>query len=206
MVAITHNAGNSEKVEAILAAAQKRLGRYGFEKTTMAEIASDVNLSKASLYYYFPDKESIWYAILDKEQDEFFRLMNSRLLESHDPKVIISEFVKLRHDYITTFVNLTKFRFTDRDENRPLFQGMICKFRAREEQQVAEILKQGNKTGVFEVDQPEKTARLFLDILHGLRKVAVRNRPMMELVKEDYDLMFEKQKDFLELFMRSIKK
>ncbi|MEI7661126.1 MAG: TetR/AcrR family transcriptional regulator [Bacteroidota bacterium] len=205
MVAIIHNSGNAKKQDAILSAAQKRLGLYGFEKTTMSEIAADLNLSKASLYYYFPDKESLWCAVLDKEQDEFFSLMNSRLKEYYDPETIISEFVKWRHGYFTTFLNLTKFRFSDRNELRPHYRTMIDKFRKHEEQQVTGILKQGVLSGVFDIENPEQTARMFLEILHGLRLVVVRQKPMVELTGEDYDNMLKKQQDFIALFIRSVK-
>jgi len=40
---------------------------------------------------------------------------------------------------------------------------------------------------------------LFLEILYGLRHVVIRNRPMMELIQEDYDSMFKKQQYFLNL-------
>jgi AcrR family transcriptional regulator len=206
MVAIVHHSGNTEKFGFILAAAQKRLGRYGFEKTTMSEIAADVHLSKASLYYYFHDKESLWSAVLTKEQEEFFRLMAGRMHEIRDPEKMIVEFVTLRHEYFTTFLNLTKFRFSDFYQIHPHFGEMIDILRRRETEQVTEILNRGKKTGVFKIKKPEETARLFLEIIHGLRMIVIRNRPMLELTQEDYDLMFEKHRDFIELFIRSIKR
>jgi hypothetical protein len=36
--------------------------------------------------------------------------------------------------------------------------------------------------------------------------IVIGNRPMLELTQEDYDLMFEKHRYFVELFIRSIKK
>ena len=48
----------SKKLKLIIEASQKRFGIFGVEKTSMREIADDLKLSKASLYYYFPDKES----------------------------------------------------------------------------------------------------------------------------------------------------
>ncbi len=206
MVSIIHQSGNTEKLDAILSAAQKRLGRFSYEKTTMSEIAADVNLSKASLYYYFPDKESLWHAVLAKEQEEFFRLIRNRLEEFHDPEVILVEFVKCRHDFFTTFLNLTKFRFSDKNDFRPRFHQMISKFRLKEEEQVMKILKQGIRSGVFKIQNPDQTACLFLEILHGLRLVVIRHRPLMDLMQEDYDNMLLKQQHFLELFIRGIKK
>ena len=43
----------------ILAAAQERFRGFGYGKTTMAEIAEDVNMSAANLYRYFHNKQDI---------------------------------------------------------------------------------------------------------------------------------------------------
>jgi AcrR family transcriptional regulator len=44
MVKIIHQGDNAEKLEAILMAAQKRFGIYGLEKTTMQDIAADLDM------------------------------------------------------------------------------------------------------------------------------------------------------------------
>ena len=59
------------KIVLILEAARKRFAHYGIAKTTMNEIAADIGMSKASLYYYFPDKERLFVAVVDKDIDEF---------------------------------------------------------------------------------------------------------------------------------------
>ena len=45
--------------EAILDAAQARLLRFGYHKTTMSEIADDAGMSAANLYRYFRNKQDI---------------------------------------------------------------------------------------------------------------------------------------------------
>ena len=45
--------------ESILDAAQARLLRFGYHKTTVAEIARDVGMSAANLYRYFENKQEI---------------------------------------------------------------------------------------------------------------------------------------------------
>jgi AcrR family transcriptional regulator len=45
--------------EAILTAAQARLLRFGYHKTTMAEIADEAGMSAANLYRYFENKQDI---------------------------------------------------------------------------------------------------------------------------------------------------
>ena len=55
--------GQDQKQEAIIEAAIKRFAHFGVSKTTMAEIAADLSFSKASLYYYFPDKLNLFAAV-----------------------------------------------------------------------------------------------------------------------------------------------
>lgn len=45
--------------EQILSAARERFRRYGYNKTTMAEIAGDCRMSAANLYRYFANKQDI---------------------------------------------------------------------------------------------------------------------------------------------------
>jgi AcrR family transcriptional regulator len=45
--------------EQILGAAHQRFRRYGYNKTTMAEIAGDCHMSAANLYRYFENKQDI---------------------------------------------------------------------------------------------------------------------------------------------------
>ncbi|MGN0004188.1 MAG: TetR/AcrR family transcriptional regulator [Sphingobacterium composti] len=45
-----------KRKEEIIDIALRRFSHYGFSKTTMNEIADDVKITKANLYYYYPDK------------------------------------------------------------------------------------------------------------------------------------------------------
>jgi AcrR family transcriptional regulator len=50
----------------ILAAATRRFVTAGYHGISMREIADDVGVSKAALYYHFRDKEALFLAILDE--------------------------------------------------------------------------------------------------------------------------------------------
>ena len=65
------------KVTAIIEAARKRFAHYGLTKTTMNEIAADIGMSKASLYYYFPDKENLFVAVIGQDFDEFVQTIDA---------------------------------------------------------------------------------------------------------------------------------
>lgn len=55
----------------ILEAFRKRLHHYGYDKTTMAEIASDVGISVGTLYLEFDSKEDILAAVMEETTRDF---------------------------------------------------------------------------------------------------------------------------------------
>lgn len=59
MSSIPQNDSNAEMRERILSAASHRFVQYGYNKTTMAEIAQDCGMSAANLYRYFENKHDI---------------------------------------------------------------------------------------------------------------------------------------------------
>ena len=90
------------KAKLIIEAAQKRFGLYGVEKTSMREIADDLQLSKASIYYYFHDKESLYRAVVEKEQNEFIVKISERILSIEEPEMLLKEYASSRLSYFKT--------------------------------------------------------------------------------------------------------
>ncbi|QEC43514.1 TetR/AcrR family transcriptional regulator [Pseudobacter ginsenosidimutans] len=56
--------------EEILRKAAELLGRFGFKKTTMEDIARAIGKSKSALYYYYKTKEEIFEAVVAEDMDE----------------------------------------------------------------------------------------------------------------------------------------
>lgn len=57
-------------VERIISAGQAVLLRDGYEKASTNRVALEAGISPGSLYQYFPDKESILTAVIDRYSDE----------------------------------------------------------------------------------------------------------------------------------------
>ena len=52
--------------EAILNAAEARFAAAGIDGVSMREIAEDVGITKAALYYHFPGKDALWLAVCER--------------------------------------------------------------------------------------------------------------------------------------------
>lgn len=193
------------KVQLIIEAAQKRFGLYGIEKTAMREIADDLRLSKASLYYYFPDKESLYKAVVEKEQNEFFGRISEKTLNNSEPDVLLHEYVVTRLSYFRTLLNLSRLRLEAYSDIRPVFRESIEKFKEKEKTIIAEILKDGIGRGIFEINDTDRTASLFLDLLKGLRVSVISEKKMLIIDEAEYDILLEKTIAFTEIFINGLK-
>ncbi|MCX6247449.1 MAG: TetR/AcrR family transcriptional regulator [Bacteroidetes bacterium] len=206
MVSISHGGENTEKLQQILSEARRIFGLYGFERTPMKKIASGVFMSKSSLYYYFPDKESLFKGVIEAEQEEFFSQMNNRLKKRSTVELMLNEFVAVRHEHFKRFINLDIFRFDDFYKIKPHVQETFLRFREREIKIIELILLKGKNSGNYICKDPAATAALFLEVLQGLRMVVMQHRDYQELKQEDYDRIEEKHLSFLVLFTKGLKK
>jgi AcrR family transcriptional regulator len=195
----------SNKVQSIIEAAQDRFGLYGIEKTSMREIADDLKLSKASLYYYFPDKESLYRAVVEKEQNVFLKSISEKILNIQEPGKLLREYVITRLSYFRTLLNLSRLRLEAYSDIRPVFRETIRLFREKEKEIIIRIFEKGINMGIFSVKDTDETASLFLDLLKGLRMSVVNDKKMLSIDQEEYDLLLEKTVAFTDIFINGLK-
>ena len=205
MVTITHSGENIFRLNQILAAAQKHFGRYGLEKSTMREIASDLNISKGALYYYFSDKEQLYKAVVEKEHEEFIQLLTEKLSVMSDPKEMLLEYIAIRMNHFRTMLNLSRFRLEDFRNLKPLIGDTWIQFQAKEVEIIERILIFGIKKNLIFVEQPHEVAQLFLDLLKGLRKNELQNKELFYLDQKEYDVLISKTYAFVNIFIKGLK-
>ena len=160
------------KLDQILEAAQKRFGHYGLSKTTMNDIADDIAMSKASLYYYFKDKESIFIAVAEKEQKYFIQEMKKIIDTSFKTEYMLLGYVDLRIKLLKNLLTLGKFSTGNYLEVKPLLNSLMQKFRKEEMNMIAGIIQIGIERKEFYVENIKINAEFFIDTLRGLRQAA----------------------------------
>jgi TetR/AcrR family transcriptional repressor of mexJK operon len=193
------------KVDFILKAAQKRLGLYGYEKTTMQEIAADIAMSKAAVYYYFPDKESLFKAVIENEQEEFFQLLDQRMSEITDADQMIMVLVELRHNIFRKFLNLSKFRLSENHKIKPLLLEPYNKLREKETDILVTIFNKGRESGIFYFDDAAELATLFSDILQGIRFMEMKKIQSIEMTADENIHMLKMLRQATKLFINGLK-
>jgi len=153
-----HTEINELKIK-ILDAAKERFQVYGYGKTTMAEIAKDVNMSAANLYRYFQNKQDIAVECSNL-------CMSDR---SNKIREIVRESGLSAKERLRMFVLASLRSNLEEFENNPKIIELIelvskgHKEIVRDNVQaqcaiIAEILAYGNETGEFDVRDVIKTS------------------------------------------------
>jgi AcrR family transcriptional regulator len=196
---------DQEKTDLILETARKRFALYGFDKTTMREIADDLNMSKGSLYYYFPDKENLYRAIIYKEHELFIRMIQTELATTSDPAVALRKVINIRLDLFHSLVNLSRSRLDNMPGIHQFMKEMSCTLRLQEKQIICDILSKGVKDGIFFIQEIDDMADLLLDLLKGLRMAMLKEITTSFRVVEEYENTSKKVIMLADLFIKAIR-
>ena len=155
----------------ILDAAEQRLRTYGYGKTTMAEIATDVGMSAANLYRYFDNKLDIGAALAQRCLSERYALLQA-VVDRQD----ISAFEKLE-EFVITNLHYTHTQFSEAPKVNELVDIILAErceiIQAKIENDMKLlniILESGVQNGEFAIDDLEATSQA---VLHAIVKFSV---------------------------------
>ncbi|WP_018342978.1 TetR/AcrR family transcriptional regulator [Cytophaga aurantiaca] len=192
------------KLEIIINAAQKRFAHYGLCKTTMNEIAADVGMGKASLYYYFPDKETLFASVIKKEQQVFFDEMNKFLNSDMEATLQLKKYVKLRSQHFRHLLNLSKLRSDFFNNVKTVYTKAFENFNNMEQEMVANIIQHGIATKEFKRINKHEYAEFLVHLLLGVRMVKLKYKDINEFGEADYEELDKKMCKVAGMFLKEI--
>ena len=195
----------TDKRGLIIETAQKRFGLYGVEKTSMREIATDLNMTKGSLYYYFSGKENLYNAVIKKEQNEFLLKLKEDGKNATDNTDYLKIYAVKRLSYFRSFLNLSRIKQESLADIRPLIDQSLKDFREKERDMIIQVFERGNSNGEFKISDPAGTAVLFLDLLRGLRSSVLNNKKTLVVDENEYRLLLKRTVDFTEIFINGLR-
>ena len=203
---MTDNKNKNEdgKLEIIVNAAQKRFAHFGLCKTTMNEIASDVGMGKASLYYYFPDKETLFEAVITKEQNVFFDEMDKVIHSGTDATTQLKKYVKLRSLFFRQLLNLSKLRSDFFHNSKPVYNKAFERFNKVELEMVSTIIQAGIASKEFKRINKTEYAEFLVHLLLGVRLVKLKYKDINEFDHSDYEDLDKKSCKVAGMFLKEI--
>jgi AcrR family transcriptional regulator len=151
--------------------ARELIVRRGYSSTTVDAINESARLSKGTFYHYFKSKSELLDAVVSQLTDEGWA-NTRRALESTDGGAMerFKRFLAAARRWRIIALPQTAeiMRVVLRPESSQLRERLRNRSISLAAPGLAELLEDGNREGVFSVDDPEATARVFLILAYGV--------------------------------------
>ncbi len=159
----------------ILESAERQFARFGYSRVTMEDIAAEAGFRKASLYYYFPTKEELFQAVLDRKYEEFRRQVELLLSNGASARERVQAYVEARYEFFSHLLHLNTLDYRTTTRNKPAFRAIFRKYADQELKWLTGIFESGLAHGEFALESPRRSAEVFLHVMQGLRARFMRD-------------------------------
>lgn len=184
-----------KRKEEIVETAIRRFKHYGFGKTTMNEIAEDLRITKANLYYYYPDKSALIKDVLVSVSESLLKLEEEEL-SNFEGDFLGTLFAMLEHranhmrEFYIFYIN-DNFDWIKGKE----METFISCIRNKDIDVLRRLLHLAVEKGVLKLDNVDETCEIYSDVIKGVGVI----HTMKDLIsgipnKENVDKILDSQK------------
>jgi len=193
------------KKEKILEAAYQQFLHYGYSKTTMNEIAGALSMSKALLYYYFPDKSELYVAVTRKLANEYLQLLEDKISQASDLKEAFIMQVDIHHNFIVSNYNFFDFIRLNEQSLPDAIWNIVDQIHQKESSLLSEVIvNEAKKSKIKPAENPQEIVSLLLDALHGVRVTTGAHKKNSFPRKEHLDEIHKKRLLLIDLFIKGL--
>jgi AcrR family transcriptional regulator len=165
----------------ILDATESLMGRLGYQKMTMDDIAREAGIGRRTIYVHFPSKEETALATIDRIVDRL-KLHLADLAAADLPwdqrlKRMLLARVLFRFDSVRDYYHSIDEIFRSL---RPAYMARRARYFAEEAAIFAAVLADGRAVSAFAVDDPAATAATLLLATNALLPSSLSTRELGE--------------------------
>ena len=156
--------------ETLLKTAQKLFARFGFNKTTVDEIASAAHIAKSTLYHHFTSKEEIFRAVIEREGQTLAKRIKDAVEAAGTPQEKLRAYVITRMGHLRELANFYSALRDEYLEHYPFIESVRQKDFEDEMAMFREILSEGLRKKALNLREGEieVTALAVITALKGL--------------------------------------
>lgn len=194
-----------DKRQTILLAAAGCFARYGYEKTTLDDIGKAVGLNKASLYYYYKNKESIYSDVILSEAELFLQTLQRKVKSAKSYEAKIVNYLVERLSFYRNLANIHHLTLDSILKVEPVFNEIYRLVLAKEIDFVRALLKAGQEQGEFGKFDPSRIAEILLELAISIRYKAIHSASARMLDKPDDEKMQEDTRLTAKLILKGLR-
>jgi AcrR family transcriptional regulator len=150
----------------ILNAAAQIISQKGYHATSMQDIAESVRLQKASLYHHISSKQDILLALLDKALDLLIERMQAVVALPLTPEEKLRRGMRVYLETLLEHRDLTAVLLLEHRSLDPEYHARHVPRRDRFENLWRELIREGQRQGIFNSGDPALAGRALLGVLN----------------------------------------
>jgi AcrR family transcriptional regulator len=191
------------KQEQIVEAALRRFSHFGIAKTTLTEVADDLALTKQVLSYYFPEKQSLVNAVVEKLTRDYISLLKPEMESAGSVKAGLVKLTEVKGSFFEKYFMLA----VQADQLELAKYGSCQSWRkSMAEQELAlliELFETGVATGELRSLDARKTGELLLETLYAFSRCVKDKGALPDA--EAFGEVLAKQREVIALFYEGLK-
>lgn len=197
-----------ERKESIINVARRHFSRYGYSKTTMEEIARDCGITKPTLYNHFASKADLFHAVIDNEQQAFYKIVASATANLQSASDRLRAYAEIQIKTLEKFLNLgelTRQAFLDL---HPDVIKIYSVYREKEEAFIANWIQEGVISQEFAPLDVQHAARVYYLCIAAIKydQLIIQNQLSQEDPNDSKSLQMVTQEihKFINIFLNGL--
>ena len=173
----------------ILAVAARMFGKYGFQKTTVDEIARTAHKAKGSVYYYFKSKEDLFLAVVTQEINVLKSGLTRVIVDSRDATGMIRNYLLNRMTLMKDAINYHESLKADFIGDFGFLTACQEEFTGFEIDLMKAVLDRGQRENTFLIKDTRATAQVIILAMKAIEipfyhqnKIAEYEQTIVELL------------------------
>lgn len=167
----------------IMEISRELYSRYSFRKTTMNDIARELGMTKSSIYYYFGNKEEIFNQLISSDIEKWKKELSDFVGRQDSVQEKLAAYITRKMEIVCSISDFYRSPIEEYHENFSLIEKLRAETDKEEIGIIKEILGEGNRQGVFNVQDIDMTALNMLNILKGLEHYYIGRKKGRNLKK-----------------------
>lgn len=157
------------KKRMILEISRNLFAKYGFSKTTLDDIANALGMKKSSLYYYYNDKESILFDVIQNEKKTYLNELTTAIKNKSKICDKVLEYERTKIKYLRAAVNPYDMTVSLYLEIKNKIQTVLEEIIKDEETIVKQIIDEGIKNNEIKKCNSIGLAKAIVTISEAIR-------------------------------------
>ena len=197
------------KVEGNIAHAQivetaiRRFSHFGIAKTTLTEVAEDLAISKQVLAYYFPDKQSLVDAVVEKLTTEYFNVLEEAVCLASTVEAALLQLTNVKGIFFKKYFMVTNQAEHVEIIRHPSSSTWRKTLAEKELVLLTGLFDKGVRQGELKPLDPHKTGSLLLETLYAFSRSVQERGGLPDPAA--FTNLLDRQQEVIKLFYQGLK-